>query len=244
MKTIVSMLLALCGAGFLVSPAATAAEPPDKTVKARFRVFGWDDSPTDLNYEFRGKDAALAIIQDNRSVFYDYTGTAVITFYRLKIGSDGKPVREIAARADLSQAGPWPLILLAKNQAKPERYDARVLRDDLVSFPAGSYAFSNFTGASINGSLGGRLFALQPGQHELIKATPRGNGTTVFAALIKTEERQKVPIYTNNWAIRPAMRTRVFIRASSDSPTGLIARRVVESTFFPLEDKEATVSAE
>ena len=243
MKTIPTILLAVCAA-VILAPAASAQEAQDKTVKVRFRVFGWDDSPSDLKYAYRGKDAGLVILQDNRSVFYDYTGPAAIRFYRLKTGGDGKPIREIAARADLSKAGPWPLILLARNQAKPDQYEARVLRDDLISFPSGTYAFSNFSTTPITGSLGGQIFTLSPGEDKVLKGNARENGTTLFAALVKMEDSRKVPIYTNNWAIQPMKRTRVFIKASPESPSGLVSIRVVESTVFPPENDDTVSKAD
>ena len=229
---IISILLAFSMTG-LLTPIASGQDTQDKTVKVRFRVFGWDDAPVDLNYAYRSKDTPILVIQDSRSVFYDYTGPAVISFYRLTKNSEGKIIREIACQANLDNAGSWPLILLAKNRDNPAKYDTRVLRDDLTSFPSGSYAFSNFSTTPIIGSLGGQTFNLPPAGDKLLQPRTGDDVTTLSAVLVKMEGDQKVPVYTNNWAIQSARRTRVLIKASLESPSGLISIRVVESTVFP-----------
>lgn len=244
MKSITTTLLLALWITVLPTSNCSAQESKDKTVKVRFRVFGWDDAPSDLNYPQRGKDTSVLVIQDNRSIFYDYTGPALITFYRIKTDSEGKPIRETAAQADLSKGGPWPLILLAKNLNKPGQYEARVLKDDLNSFPGGSYVFSNFSTTQLTGSLGGRIFDLPPGGEQLIGPKASDNSTTLFVALVKMNGSQKVPVYTNNWAIHPARRTRVLIKASSESPSGLVAIRVVESTVFPPEKEDGITASD
>lgn len=244
MKTLTSfILLALWTTVFLPS-AATAQDTQDKTIKVRFRVFGWDDAPSDLHYALRSKDTQIQVIQDSRSVFYDYTGPAVIAFYRLKTDSKGKIVREIACQANLEKAGSWPLILLARNRDNPTKYDTRMLRDDLSSFPAGSYAFSNFSTTPLIGSLGGQVFNLPPAGEQLIEPKTSEDVITLFAVLVKMENDRKVPVYTNNWAIRPARRTRVFVKASDESPSGLVSIRVVESTVFPTTKEDGITQAE
>jgi hypothetical protein len=244
MKSITPSILLALWITLFPAPLSSAQDTGDKTVKVRFRVFGWDDAPSDLNYSQRAKDSSMLVIQDNRSIFYDYTGPALITFYRIKTDSEGKPIRETAAQADLSKAGPWPLILLAKSPQKPGRYDARVLRDDLKSFPSGTYVFSNFSAIPLTGSLGGRIFDLPPGGEQLIAPKTSDDSTTLFAALVKMEGSQKMPVYTNNWAVHPARRTRVLIKASTESPSGLVAVRVVESTVFPPVKEDGITTAD
>lgn len=226
----------LCAIAVLAAPAVQAqGTAGDKTVKVRFRLYGWDEPVTDLCYNMRGKDETLVIYQDTRSVFYDYTGPELITFYRLKTDSTGKVVREPAAQTNLHNAGPWPLIIFANHQAKPGTYQTIVMKDDLAAFPPGSYAFSNFTPSVIGGVLGTEDFKLSPGESKLVAGKPPANGTTLAAMFYQISGSEKVPVYTSNWAIRPAIRTRVFVRSSPDTPTGIVARRLVESTFFQPE---------
>jgi hypothetical protein len=217
-----NLFLLLCGMALFMPNSAPAQDATDKnTVKVRFRLSGWDEASTDLHYRMKGKDEELTVYQDCRSIFYDYSGPALLILYRIKTDSKGDVVRETAAQADLTNAGTWPLILLVKNPEQPGNYIAIALKDDLTSFPPCSYLFSNSTQTIIGGLLGSENFVIRPGE------------TTLAAILFKVSGNEKEPIYTNNWAIRPAMRTRVFVRASPDTPTGVVARRLVESTIFP-----------
>ena len=225
--------LALVCAGLLIFISAAAQNDAPSNVKVRFRVLGWDDSPVDLNYAKGKNDVSLVISQGSRSLFYDYSGPSVIDFYRIKTGEDGKPVKEIAAQFDVKDAGPWPLVILAMNKTKPGSYYTMVLKDDLESFPAGSYRFANFTALPVVGSLGSETFNLASKAINLIAAQPQSDSTTLFVSLRAQKGPAMVPIYTNNWRYQTTLRTLVFILPSSDSPTGVAARRLMESTQFP-----------
>ena len=216
----------------------------EKSIKCRFRFYGWDEPITDLHYNLKGKDTELVIYQDSRSIFYDYSGPEVLSLYRLKTDADGNVVREMAANANLAKGGSWPLIVISSQQAKPGIYQTVVLKDDLISFPAGSYAFSNFSSTIVGGYLGTEEFVISPGESKLLAGTPKSDSTTLAALFFKVAGNKKEPIYTNNWAIRPAIRTRVFVKASSESPSGIVARRLVESTYFPPTPKDALTQAD
>jgi hypothetical protein len=233
--TIIALLTLIPAAAIDAQAQATGN---DKTVKCRFRLYGWDEPISDLNYNLKGKDAGLIVYQDSRSIFYDYSGPAVLTLYRIKTDQDGKILREPAAQADLTNGGSWPLIVISTHKPTPGRFQTMVLKDDLKSFPPGSYAFSNFTSVPVGGYLGNESFLLKPSENKLMAGIPKENGTTIAALFFKIVEGRKEPIYTNNWAIRPALRTRVFVRASPESPAGIVARRLVESTTFPPEPNE------
>jgi hypothetical protein len=240
MENPITTLLAL----LLVSAATiigTSAQPgdSDKTIKCRFRLYGWDEPITDLHYNLKGKDTELVVYQDARSIFYEYSGPAVMTLYRIRTDEEGKVIREPAAKVDLANGGSWPLIVISNHQTKPGTYQTMVLKDDLASFPSGSYAFSNFSNSQVGGILGTEKFVLSPGEHKQLPGRPRENGKTLAALFFKVVENRKEPIYTNNWAIRPAIRTRVFIRACPESSSGIVARRLVESTIFPPDPKDA-----
>ena len=119
-----------------------------------------------------------------------------------------------------------------------------MLRDDLISFPTGTYAFSNFSTTPLIGSLGGQIFNLPSAGEQLIEPKPREDVITLLAVLVKMENDRKIPVYTNNWGIRPATRTRVFVKASDEAPSGLVSIRVVESTVFPTKKEDGITQAE
>ena len=237
MKNTGKIVLTLCAvlAAHLCNPAMAESGPNEKAVKVRFRLYGCDEPASDLYYRMKDKDKNVTVNQGCRSVFYDYSGPAVISFYRLQTDSHGNIVREAAAQADLANAGPWPLILLSNNKEKPGAFTAIVLKDDLASFPSGTYAFSNFTSSVIDGQLGAESFHLAPGENTLIPGKPKNSATTLAATFYTISDSGKVPLYTNNWAIAPATRTRVFFVSSSETPSGIATKRLMESTNFPPE---------
>ncbi len=241
----ITTISALVAVAFVaVSPVDAQGTSQEKTIKCRFRFYGWDDSIMDLHYSLKTKDMDMVIYQESRSIFYEYTGPEIITFYRMKTDAEGKVLREPAAQANLSDGGPWPLILISNNPSKPGTYQTRVMKDDLVAFPTGTYAFSNFSISVVGGLLGTQQFSLAPGEHKLFADKPKDGDTTLTALFYKLSGSTKEPIYTNNWAIRPATRTRVFIKTSAEDPSGIIARRLVESTIFPPEKKDGVTPTE
>ena len=238
LATLLALLLA-AATGLLDLHAAAN----EKTVNCRFRLYGWDEPITDLHYNLKGKDMELVIYQDSRSIFYDYSGPEILRLYRIKTNDKGEVFREPAAQANLSKGGSWPLIVISNHQAKPGTYQTMVLKDDLKSFPPGSYAFSNFTTCMVGGLLGTETFTLASGENKLLAGKPKNNGTTLVALFYKVVDNKKEPLYTNNWAIRPATRTRIFVRTSPESSTGIVARRLVESTIFPPEPDNSLTQA-
>lgn len=214
----------------LCLPAKLRAQ--EATVNVRFRIFGWDEASSDLNY-WQAKDVNVVIYQDTRSVFYKYAGPAQIVFYRIVTGSGGSIVRVPAAQANLEGAGPWPLLLFFKTPGSPGKYTVDVLPDDLKSFPPGTYKFANFTYGPVSGKLGAQSFQLQSRDIRLLRGQTEPGRTTLFAEIDTDGPDGKTPVYTNNWAFQPQMRTLVFVKQSTDSSTGIVARRIIESTVFP-----------
>jgi hypothetical protein len=217
-------------AAILCLPSSLRAQ--QAAVNVRFRIFGWDEASSDLNY-WQAKDLGVVIYQDTRSVFYKYAGPAQIIFYRIVTGSDGNIVRVPAAQANLEGEGPWPLLIFFKTPGSPGKYSVDVLPDDLKSFPPGSYKFANFTNGPISGKLGPQSFQLQTRDIRLLRGQTEPGRTTLFAEIDTGGPDGKTPVYTNNWAAQPQMRTLVFVKQSSDSSTGIVARRIIESTVFP-----------
>lgn len=223
-----------------VSPAVLRAQDaPSATVNVRFRTFGWDGASSDLNY-WQSKDVNVATFQDTRSIFYKYTGPAQMILYRVLTGTDGRIVRVPVVTANLQDAGPWPLLILFTGTGAPPTYTVQVLPDDLKSFPPGSYKFANYTNGPISGALGTQSFQLQPGGIQLLRGRPVPPLTTMFAAVYVGAGGDRTPVYTNNWAFEPLMRTLVFVKQSSDSSSGIVARRIIESTVFPPEHPSAS----
>jgi hypothetical protein len=202
------------------------------TVNVRFRLFGWDEASSDLNY-WQAKDLNVSIYQDTRSVFYKYAGPAQILFYRIVTGSDGNIVRVPAAQANLEGEGPWPLLIFFKTPGSPGKYTVDVLPDDLKSFPPGTYKFANFTNGPVSGKLGAQSFQLQSRDIRLLRGQTEPGRTTLFAEIDTDGPGGETPVYTNNWAFQLQMRTLVFVKQSNDTSTGIVARRIIESTVFP-----------
>lgn len=202
------------------------------SVNVHLRLFGWDDGNSDLNYWDGKKDVNVQLQEGSRSVFYDYKGPSTFVLYRIQTDAKGKTVRVPAAQADLSNGGPWPLILLFKNQAAAGSYTAQVMPDDLKSFPPATYKFANCTSVIVGGEFAGQAFQLQPGEVQLLRANP-APGASLFVSLYTQAGGNQNPIYTNNWGFNSHMRTMVFVKQGDNSASGIVARRVAEGTVFP-----------
>ena len=129
----------------LTSLASALAQVPADDGRVHFRTLGWQVAPNDLYFESKGKDIKLSVHESARSVFQLHAKTETIVFYRLIPGPEGEMVREEACTANISAAGPWPLIVFMKTKESPKRYRVIAISDDLKKFPIPSCRFINLT---------------------------------------------------------------------------------------------------
>lgn len=218
--------IALLFVGFATFCAAQQSPQPDGI---RFRTFGWQVSADGLMCEIGGKEIPLEVLDASRSRFYDYSGPTKIVVYRIAPGPDGKNVRQTVATADISAAGPWPLLVFMKDKAKgPDAIRIVPLADDLDAFPAPRFRFVNFTPVPLGLVLGQERVVVQPNQLHSLDPALRSDGapeTRYFVVSIATEEGPKL-LYANNWVVRPSQRTLVFIFAEDNA---LQVRRIVDN---------------
>lgn len=225
-------LLVLCA--FFARPSVAQDSNP---VAVRFRTLGWETSRSDLYIFQSGKDEAVVIQEDVRSAFCPYKGPALITFYQVKTGPDGKIQKVFVAQASLERAGPWPLLIFSGDPTRPNACRIQVIPDDLQSFPAGSYEIVDYSDTPMSGAIGSQAFILQPQEIRIIRSRPAGNSTALYASISQEGKAGKTLIYGNNWGYQPDIRTILFIKPSHNTTSGVAAHRIIESTVFPPEPK-------
>ena len=196
-------------------------------VPVHFRTFGFQVAPDDLYYECKGVDVKVVVIDSARSVFIDQATTNSIVFYRLVPGPDGKPVHEDAAVADITDAGPWPLLVFMKNANDPEHYKITVIADDFKSFPFPACRFVNLASMDIDAAYGGQSVKIKAGSIKLINPQLKSAGQTEtrYTTLSKSTPQGPYLLYSNNWVVRPTQRTLVFIAPQGD---GLQVTRIID----------------
>jgi len=197
----------------LTSVASALAQVPTDKGLVHFRTFGWQVAPNDLYFESKGKDIKLTVIESARSVFQLHAKAQSIVFYRLIPGPEGKLVREEACTANISAAGPWPLIVFMKSKESPKRYRAFAISDDLKTFPIPSCRFINLTPIEIYAKHGDQGLKVPAKGIELMNSQltsaiePEARYTTIH----RMTGNGPIILYSNNWMMRPTQRTLVFI---------------------------------
>ncbi len=215
MKFALAILLAL------TNVVLSAAQEPESEGQRGFRTLGCRVSAEDLFYEsaekLAGAEGAAAagkpvkIFDSARSDFHDRSGAARLVFFRQLVTADGKPTRKVVAEADLSKGGPMPLILFIPDPSRPEILRTLVLRDDARSFPNTTCRFLNMTPISLGASLGKKSESIPPAGEAIIQTSLGEKSETRFATVTATADGKTHRLYSNNWVMRPGMRTLVLV---------------------------------
>ena len=217
MKILLATLLVITAAS---SPAQQEAE----TERQRgFRTLGCRLSAEELFYESAEKLAAAAegaaegkpvkIFDSVRSDFYGRSGASRLVFFRKLVDAAGKPTRKVVAEADLSKGGQMPLILFIPDPTHPEILRTLVLEDDGRSFPNTSCRFINMTPVSLTAGLGKSTASVPPSGNAIIQTTLSDKAETRFTTITAAKGDVTHRLYSNNWVMRPGMRTLVLIYA-------------------------------
>jgi len=185
-----------------------------------FRTFGSSVAPDDLYYDVKGKDTRLIIIESARSPFVKapVSDTKKIVFYRLVTDPDDVQVREEAAVADISAAGPWPLLIFIQDPKSAKRYQVIAIADDLKAFPFPSCRFINLTAVDLFGKYGEQKLSLEANGFLQIDPQLKSSTDTETRYTMIGMGTPKGPrlLYNNNWAVRPTQRTMVFISSKEE----------------------------
>ena len=203
----------------LTSLASALAQVPPDDGRVHFRTFGLQVAPKDLYFESKGKDIKINVMNSTRSVFQPHAKAETIVFYRLVPGPEGKMVHEEACTANISAAGPWPLIVFMKTNESPKRYRAVAYSDDLKTFPIPSTRFLNLTPFDIYAKHGDQALKVPANGLELLKSELKSTVESETRYTIIKALKGNVPmaLYGDNWMMRPTQRTFVFIYPSNDS---------------------------
>lgn len=201
----------------------------------RFRVLGLDVAAADLNYSLKDKDVPVSIVSDSRSDFYTVPQSNPVVFYRVEKLADGSLKRLPVAQADLTAGGSLPLLIFSTDPATPEKLRVDVIKDDLKTFPAGTFRILNRDQFQL-----GALFANQPtiipASGDLVIEPKSETGrTTIIFQLYRLQKNDRHLLYSNNWALVSGLRTLVVVTPAIPPQTQANVRRIGESVSPPSE---------
>lgn len=221
----------LLSALVLISAHFLCAQTPSPTPKElRFRTLGMDVNISDLNYMLKDKDVPIGVFSDSRSVFYTRPAANPLVFYRVEKLPDGTLKRVPVAQADLTDGGLMPLLVFSKDpQAAADTFRVEVLKDDLKSFPAGSFRIINRERDQLGAYFANKPTMIAPLSEQVIEVAPAEGKTTVFFQLFRMGSGGRQLVSSNNWALIPDLRTLVVVAAALPPATQPSVRRITES---------------
>lgn len=168
MKSLILLFLAVFSFAVSQTQGATPA-PPQVNIKLTF--VGWGQEIDGLKYRQSGSLKDIGVIPlFTRSKAFDYSGPAVIEFYKegLKIGTKKPSDKDAVVATATIPAGLKRVMILLSAQG--DRYQALVVPDDLDSVPAGQALVMNLCDTPIairtNKS---ETFSLAPGGGKLVR---------------------------------------------------------------------------
>jgi len=203
--------------------------PAQAPVPVRFRTLGLDVAPAGLYYALKESDVTVGVVSDARSEFYAAPQANPVVFYRMSQGPDGTPVKIPVAQADLSGGGPMPLLVFSADPTAADKLRIEVLKDDPTTFPGESFRILNRSLAELSAVFAKQPTSVPAASDRIIQPRPAEGMTTVFFQLLSAARRDRGPIYSNNWAMVPGVRTLVVVTPGASPQTPPNVRRISES---------------
>lgn len=197
----------------LVSAQLTAAQQPEEPKEAErgFRTLGWNLGAEDLFYESSGKEIPLQIHEYARSAYFKSPTDKIIIAYRKITDDEGKTIREIVAKANISKGGKTPLVIFSKDSKHEGKYQCATFADDANSFPPASYRFINLSTVDLKAGVDSKSVVVYSKGLALIKANSDKELPTRYVTITAMINGEPQRIYSNNWVLRPLQRTMVII---------------------------------
>ena len=209
-------------------------------VQGKFRIFPIDLNLSNINYMIGEKDIPVAISANTTSPFYKMPTNSVIDFYSIENGPDGKPQRIPVAQGNLSSAGPLPLLIFSKITGNDKKVRVDPVKDDLLSFPLGSFLAINRSASSLLVQMNSKAVTVAPNSITIL-APPAldPGGRTILFQIYSIAGSSKVLLYSNNWAFSTAVRTMLIINPAVPPATQPVISRIGEgmSSLMEVPDK-------
>ncbi len=187
-----------------------------------FRTLGLQIEASELYYSLNGKDVPIQIRRSARSQFYELKPSSLsretdkgefLVFYLLRKNEDGKEVRVPVAKADVANAGNWALIAFHKAAKDDDtRLIASALSDDVSRFPAPDIRFFNLTNETLLLNFDESKSAIPANQSTTMKPSLNSDSAEIKPVYIGIKTQKNIElVYSNNWVVRPNIRTLVLI---------------------------------
>jgi hypothetical protein len=202
-----------------------------------FRAIAWEDVISDLMYaNAGGKIVPIFILPNGRSTFYQYQGDDPLTFFRVKLGSDGKPVLgpdgkpqyEVAGTISTQKFARRTLLMFFRAPNAPGQYKILAVDDSNAALPPGSCRFLNFSNFSLRISCGAAHGEVDPNGALTLSEAPPGKGDGAAAVEIWAITPQgPIRAYANRWQYGSTTRTLAFF-ALSPQDSSFELKRILE----------------
>jgi hypothetical protein len=203
----------------------------------------WEDVISDLMYaNTDGKIVPIFILPNGRSTFYQYKGDDPLTFFRVKLGSDGQPVLgpdgksqyQVAGTISTQKFAPRTLLMFFRAPNAPGQYKILAVDDSNAALPPGSCRFLNFSNFSLRISCGAAHGEVDPNGALTLSEEPAGKEDGAAAVEIWANTAQgPVRAYANRWQYGSSTRTLAFFALSPQDSSFELKRIFEEVSALP-----------
>lgn len=156
-----------------------------------------------------------------RSVAQKYAESATIPFYGNRVDEEDQPIPDAIAQVPPNSSR---LLLLFQKNKDPQPngllYKVISIKDDLESFPTGTFQFYNFSSSELGIYIDNKNKLLAPKKQTNIPVSPPKIGDIWVKMVVIKEKKPIQMVYSNGWYHRENLRTLVFI--IQDPKTGRI----------------------
>ncbi len=228
-----------------VTGAMSRGQSTAPQVNVSIRLISWDRVITDLMYvnSAAQKMVPVSILPNTRSGFYKYAGPDPVTFFRVKLGPDGKPLLDDKGNPQYEMAGVAsvqgfrrPLLMFFRNQKVPSQYSIIAMEDDDSAVPGGYCRFVNFSSNELKIKCGASDGSVPPSQAVTLSAAPAGGDPAASIVITANDGQQAARVYSNRWLYNKSLRVLAFIFYSPECKM-YVVKRIVEDVAAAQEPK-------
>lgn len=209
LKPVLAACLSLCS-------WSLQAQAQNPAVELKFITFPPIQEPLEMELIIsKDETLKLEIASNELSEGYRVPRLSTMVFGESSVDAEGKPKFDIFGKGSMANGKKQIVLILRKGATFSQGFEVRALSSDADAFGGGKFLFLNATARAIGGKAGNKPFALNPGNHVVIKPNLEPDGRRAYVEFFYSENDENgtakaIPFYNSFWPVAKHSRGLVF----------------------------------
>lgn len=205
-KSIISAALA---AGLVSLPAVSSAQVPE--VGLQFMTFPMTVEPMAVELLLgEGKTVEILVPSNELSPVVRVPRMSNLVFGETITNDENETSFKIYGQGKPTSAPRQLVLLLRKGKDMSNGIEVRAISSNIQEFAGGKLLFVNAATTDVAGEVGGKPFALKPGQQRLIEPKKQQNGRLAEVKFWYSKDNEAVPFFNSVWPVSDDFRGLIF----------------------------------